>query len=384
MYSFGTLLYEILTGEPPHRTLSPERLAAAAGRLEVRWPQGGHPRLQHLACRCMAPDPAARPTFKAVVAELSVIEAALRNAKPPSTGTSAAAAAFPIVAATAPSRGPSIAAAATSAGTAATGQAAFSRSGYGTAALPTAAPAAAMVVVDVTGGLESVDGGSDSLVFQCCHPGVAPGLPTARACGAGHAFVDSTAHVTSAATTTAVVHELTGATSRDTMAFIVCNQEIEALQQQQQQQQQHSAQVQYAHQHVLEMVEQAAHASVLPYGGSHEQQLQHQHQRYDHHLERQVVQQQELLLLLYPHQPYVPYLEALQVPRQDAGQVQAGQQQQQQQQDLQLHQHVAWHTAHASTASHVAPQGAAAPGTTSSESMRLQPCSMGQEDRPCR
>lgn len=113
VYSFGTLLYEILTGEPPHHTLSPERLAAAAGCLELRWPLGGHPRLQRLVCRCMAPDPAARPTFRAVVAELNAIEAALHSGNLPSAGAPAAASAFPIIAAAAPSRGPSIAAAAT-------------------------------------------------------------------------------------------------------------------------------------------------------------------------------------------------------------------------------------------------------------------------------
>lgn len=137
---------------------------------------------------------------------------------------------------------------------------------------PTAAAAAVAVAVDVTGDLQPADGGCDSLVFRWCHAGVASRQPAARACGAGHAFVDSTAHVVSAATNPAVMRELPPmeTTSSDGKPLIMLYKETGALQQQQQQQHSAEAQCAQAHQQVLKMVEQAAHASRHLYGISYD------------------------------------------------------------------------------------------------------------------
>lgn len=85
VYALGRLLYEMLTAEDPHATVSPVRLmerhrqgARVAPRLAIRG-DVGPPELRALVDACLEPDPARRPSTAAIVAALIGIERGLER-----------------------------------------------------------------------------------------------------------------------------------------------------------------------------------------------------------------------------------------------------------------------------------------------------------------
>lgn len=85
VYALGRLLYEMLTAEDPHATVSHARLmerhrqgARVAPRLASRG-DVGPPELRSLVDACLEPDPARRPATEAIVATLMDIERGLER-----------------------------------------------------------------------------------------------------------------------------------------------------------------------------------------------------------------------------------------------------------------------------------------------------------------
>ncbi len=73
VFSYGVVLWEALTGRAPWAELLPVQVVAAVGfqgRALPPPPAGADPVLASLCARCLAPAPAARPSFADVVAEL--------------------------------------------------------------------------------------------------------------------------------------------------------------------------------------------------------------------------------------------------------------------------------------------------------------------------
>jgi hypothetical protein len=73
VFSYGVVLWEVLTGRAPWAELLPVQVVAAVGfqgRELPPLPPGADPVLASLCTRCLAPAPAARPSFADVVAEL--------------------------------------------------------------------------------------------------------------------------------------------------------------------------------------------------------------------------------------------------------------------------------------------------------------------------
>jgi len=85
VYALGRLLYEMLTAEDPHATVSQVQLlerhregVRVAPRLTSR-SDAGPPELRALVDACLEPDPARRPTTDGMVAVLLVLERALER-----------------------------------------------------------------------------------------------------------------------------------------------------------------------------------------------------------------------------------------------------------------------------------------------------------------
>lgn len=74
VYSYGVVLWELLTGEPPWEGLNPMQVVAAVGFQGKTLPcpdgPGADPFLADLCERCMVPAPAARPGFPEILEAL--------------------------------------------------------------------------------------------------------------------------------------------------------------------------------------------------------------------------------------------------------------------------------------------------------------------------
>mgnify|MGYP001806782409 CR=1 FL=1 len=72
VYSYGALLWHMCSGVPPHSQLHPAQILVglAGGELQLEWPADAEPTLRKIGAACLQHDPAARPSFEAIVAAL--------------------------------------------------------------------------------------------------------------------------------------------------------------------------------------------------------------------------------------------------------------------------------------------------------------------------
>ncbi|KXZ54031.1 hypothetical protein GPECTOR_5g140 [Gonium pectorale] len=80
VYSFGMLLWEMLTGQRPYKGLSPVQILMGVSSQGMRpeWPDAEWPQLCDLGRRCLAAEARERPTFRQLEVELVVLEERLR------------------------------------------------------------------------------------------------------------------------------------------------------------------------------------------------------------------------------------------------------------------------------------------------------------------
>ncbi|PNW87622.1 hypothetical protein CHLRE_02g141806v5 [Chlamydomonas reinhardtii] len=81
VWAFGVMLWELVTLERPYSKLSLPQILAGVGlnTLRLQWPRQLWPELCAIGERCVAPDPAARPSFAQLEEELVVLEEAMRE-----------------------------------------------------------------------------------------------------------------------------------------------------------------------------------------------------------------------------------------------------------------------------------------------------------------
>ncbi|GLC44332.1 hypothetical protein PLESTB_000481300 [Pleodorina starrii] len=89
-FSFGVLLWEMYTGQQPYAGLQAAQIVMGvqAGQLTLEWPPDSDPRIVELVEGCIQRNPAARPTFSQLIAQLTSLEALIRLEAPPSEGAS--------------------------------------------------------------------------------------------------------------------------------------------------------------------------------------------------------------------------------------------------------------------------------------------------------
>jgi serine/threonine protein kinase len=75
VFSFGIVLWELLTGKVPYADLTPLQAAVGVVQKGLRptIPRNIHPKLMELMHKCWKTDPAARPDFTTITALLRVI-----------------------------------------------------------------------------------------------------------------------------------------------------------------------------------------------------------------------------------------------------------------------------------------------------------------------
>ncbi|KAG2497768.1 hypothetical protein HYH03_004040 [Edaphochlamys debaryana] len=93
VFAFGMLLWEMVTGKKPYENMTQgEVIQSVSQGLRPQWPPDCFPHLEYLGKRCIAHNPADRPTFGEIVKELEDMEVMLREllqATRESTGMSA-------------------------------------------------------------------------------------------------------------------------------------------------------------------------------------------------------------------------------------------------------------------------------------------------------
>ncbi|KAG2454594.1 hypothetical protein HYH02_000435 [Chlamydomonas schloesseri] len=80
VYAFGMLLHEMVTGERPYEHMIPAQvmMGVSFGGLRPDWPVAHWPEICALGARCLAQEPAERPSFRQLAEELVALEEALR------------------------------------------------------------------------------------------------------------------------------------------------------------------------------------------------------------------------------------------------------------------------------------------------------------------
>ncbi|XP_062186442.1 serine/threonine-protein kinase STY17-like isoform X2 [Phragmites australis] len=81
VFSFGIVLWELLTGKLPYQDMTPLQAAVAVVQKDLRpnIPADTHPMLVNLLQKCWQKDPALRPTFAEILDILSSIKAVVRS-----------------------------------------------------------------------------------------------------------------------------------------------------------------------------------------------------------------------------------------------------------------------------------------------------------------
>ncbi|GIL66764.1 hypothetical protein Vafri_20265, partial [Volvox africanus] len=81
IYSFGVILWQLVTGEKPFGDVHPGRMfvGVCSGTLQLEWPPDAHPMVRKLGGACLSFDKRQRPSFRKVARVLGVIETVVRN-----------------------------------------------------------------------------------------------------------------------------------------------------------------------------------------------------------------------------------------------------------------------------------------------------------------
>ncbi|KAG2443915.1 hypothetical protein HXX76_002255 [Chlamydomonas incerta] len=80
VFAFGMLLWEMVTGKKPYENMTQgEVIQSVSQGLRPQWPPDCFPHLEYLGKRCIAHNPADRPTFGEIVKELEDMEVMLRE-----------------------------------------------------------------------------------------------------------------------------------------------------------------------------------------------------------------------------------------------------------------------------------------------------------------
>ncbi|EFJ51334.1 hypothetical protein VOLCADRAFT_109637 [Volvox carteri f. nagariensis] len=80
VFAFGMLLWEMVTGKKPYENMTQgEVIQSVSQGLRPQWPPDCFPHLEYLGKRCIAHNPADRPSFGEIVKELEDMEVMLRE-----------------------------------------------------------------------------------------------------------------------------------------------------------------------------------------------------------------------------------------------------------------------------------------------------------------